>query len=231
MKFTTTFGCHVSVFGLLFLASPSVKADGDWRARAAIVSIDSNGESELTRPNGKVVTTDISAEVGVDLSVEYQFNNRLGFTLGYLGGSEHEINLHQDFPDGTDFMTSDSFRFNALTVGLAIDLMSRREIEFYLEPFLAYVAFDDVLLESAGAPFDRDTPLDFQIDDKLGFGAAMGLDLPIGQGNWVFHARARVLVVEFEGETSPDPVDPSFSSSIGLDFNALILGIGAGYRF
>ena len=87
------------------------------------------------------------------------------------------------------------------------------------------------MLESAGPRFDRETPLDFDIDEQVGFGAALGLDVPISQGGWSLHAEARILVVGWEGTTLPDPVDPEFSSSIELDFNAFILGLGLGYRF
>lgn len=202
-----------------------------WQANIAFTSIDPNGQSSLLRPNGKTVTTSMDRQAGMALALRYRVSDRISISAGFLGNSTHTVVLHQDFPDGTDFDTSDMFRFNALTIGLPYSLSRARNWDFYVEPFLAYVTFDNVFLESAGPPFDIDIPLDLKVDDKLGFGAALGFDYPVAGDRWVLHAGARILVAKFDGQTSEDPSSPGFSSSMELDFNALLLSAGVGYRF
>lgn len=231
MKLATVFlpACLATLAA--FVPADVFAAGYSWQTNIAFTSIDPNGESSLLRPNGKTVTTSMDRQTGMELAVRYQVSDRIGVSAGFLGNSTHTIVLHQDFPDDTDFETSDTFRFNALTIGLPVSLSPTRNWDFYVEPFLAYVMFDDVFLESAGPPFDIDMPLDLNVDDKLGFGAALGFDYPVAGDRWVLHAGARILVAKFDGQTSEDPSNPGFSSSMELDFNALLLSAGVGYRF
>lgn len=224
--------------GIIFLAVTTcicqarvAKAEREWSVHLNLLAIQANGEKSLDRPNGKVVSTDIDSGVGVELGMGYKVGRRASLTISYLGGSEHQVTLRQDFPDGTDFQTADVFQFDSLSIGCALDLMPDRELHVFVEPFVAYVRFDDVYLDSAGPPFDQASPLNLDIESQMGFGIAFGVAAPVGDGHWTINANLRLLVAGFDGTTFPNPEFPDTSSSIGLDFNPIMVGVGVGYRF
>ena len=210
--------------------SQSVAAD-PWQISITGNFVSPDGETTLSRPNGKLVSTDIDSSAGFSLELGYDLGARSTLTLSYAGSAKHKLTIHQDFPDGSDFSSSDNFRMDTISLGWQYKLVPSRGFNVYLEPNLTYVHFSDVYLESAGPPFDREAPLDFEIDEQLGLGLTLGLDVPLGTSNWSMTGTASVMVFGFEGRTTPDPNDPGFDSGIDLDFNALSVGLGMTYDF
>jgi hypothetical protein len=221
----------VVLTSLLVLVPGAGLADPGWRANFGLLSIDVNGEKSFGRPNGKTVSTDIDGAAGFEIAVERSVGRRWGATFSYIGGSAHSVSIRQDFPDSTSFESSDEFSFTSISFGLQYDLVPDKDWHLHVEPYLAYVVFDDVYLESAGPPYDQQAPLDLDIDNPLLAGLALSFESPFSDSRWNWYAKARLLLATFEGETYPNPDFPGESSSIELDFNSLMLGVGIGYTF
>ena len=62
-----------------------------------------------------------------------------------------------------------------------------------------------------------------KLKSELVVGAVVGVDVPIGQGNWIFNAHARYLHASAEPDLG--------ISGLDLDFRPLLLGLGFGYMF
>lgn len=215
----------------MLLVSTAAFAEEPWHVSVGLRAIDANGEKSLHRPNGKTVSTDIDGGSGIDVALRRSLTDRWSLSLAYFGSSEHRVTLRQDFPDGTDFSTSDTFDFDALALGFPYELLAKSGWRLALEPFVAFVSYDDVYLQSAGPPFDQQAPLNLDIEDEIGVGARLALESRFSDSRWRWYVDTRLLVVKFEGTTYPNPDFPGTSSSIELDFNSLMLGIGVGYDF
>lgn len=61
------------------------------------------------------------------------------------------------------------------------------------------------------------------VDNDLGFGAIIGLDIPVGDGGWLFQLNLRHISTDMEGREGTNRVD--------VDYDPTIFSIGFGYRF
>jgi len=205
---------------------------GRWTFRTAALFISPGGEFSAVRANGKRVTSDITADVGLRFEAEYRIGSRTGFSFSYIGGSQHDFVIHQDFPDGTDFESSDSFAYDSLTAGFTIHRRHRLPVDLFVEPFLTWATYDDIALASAGPPFDRDAPfLEVDVADAFGVGTVVGVDAPLGSSRWSFHALAGLVVIPFQGEfpTQQDEPGEAATSTLGPGFSFPVVGVGLSF--
>ena len=202
-----------------------------WHIRGGVAYASPDGSFETQRANGKFVTSDIDEGTVFALRVERQLTRRLGITVGGLGLSEHYFIIRQDFPDGLTFIARDAFRFNAVTAGIALHFFQNRFAQVVLEPFLLFAWYNDVILSSAGPPFDRTTPLDIDIESRPGLGLIVNLEIPLGTPALTLNPWAGLAAVEFSGPFPADPALPGTEGDIGVGFSPLMVGVALGFHF
>jgi len=177
-------------------------------------------------PSGRVVATgtgdakgavNLGAGVGAGLRVEYQFSNRLGVEVGALASANLDITL-----GGLDNAVEDHFgvsSFSSATVGLNVHLTPGRPIDLYAGPLLAFVRYSGIRVGNGIRA--KDTPV--SIDNDVGFGAVIGLDVSLGDRGWLVQANLRYIDIDMIGSSG--------AISAVSEFNPVIFSIGLGYRF
>jgi len=109
--------------------------------------------------------------------------------------------------------------FTPVTLGLNLHLTPDRPVDLFVGPLLALSSYGNVEV-SAGVGAAT-TPV--SIDNDIGFGAVLGLDLALGETGWLAQANVRY----FATETKSSAGSISFSGR----FNPVIFSLGLGYRF
>lgn len=101
-----------------------------------------------------------------------------------------------------------------LTAGLNFHLTRQSRFDLYVGPTIGYVLYGDLDIGD-----ER-----LSIDDDFTWGAAFGVDLPMGDKGWMFSGALRYL----DTEASPDDLGPTDES---LDVSPWVVQVSAGYRF
>ena len=190
---------------------PSVKLSFD------LAMVNPSGDNVTTDVGTGGVSVDFDPKAGAGLRLEYRFSESLGLEFGFLGASSFEVNVG-DLGDSFGVESSVS-SFAPLTVGLNYHFDSSERFDLYAGPLLAFVRYGDVSVQTGtGGVQTIDS-----VDSDTGFGLILGVDVPLGQSNWLLQSNLRYIATELTGSTA----DGSFDS----DFDPLILSIGFGYRF
>lgn len=215
---------------LILLTQPAIAQKDSWHLRGAAAYARADGSFHTQRANGKFVTSDIDDGIVFNLRAERRISSRVGVTVGGLGLSRHRFIIHQDFPDGTTFEASDDFLFQAVTTGAAIHFLRERRAQFLLEPFLLFAWFDDVSVASSGNMFDRETPIDVDIQPQLDVGLIASFEFSVAKslsvGPWV-----GLSAVRFTGPFPADPALPDSEGDIDVDFSPVMAGVAMTYHF
>lgn len=180
----------------------------------------------LVNPSGEVVGTevgvggvnvDIDSKAGAGFRLEYLFTPALGVEFGLLGASSFDVNVG-NLGNGIGVETGiDSFA--PLTIGLNYHFPTDHSLDLFAGPFLASVRYGEVSVQTGtGGVVTTET-----VDTDTGWGVILGIDLPLGSGNWLLHSNLRYIDTNMKGSTSDDQFDSNF--------DPLIFSIGFGYRF
>jgi len=180
----------------------------------------------LVNPSGEVVGTevgvggvsvDIDTKAGAGLRLEYRFAPALGIEFGLLGASSFDVKVG-DLGNGVGVATGVN-SFAPLTLGLNYHFPAGDSFDLFAGPFLASVRYGDVSVQTGiGGVVTTET-----VDTDTGWGVILGVDLPLGSGNWLLQSNLRYIDTNMKGATS----DGGFDSN----FDPLIFSIGFGYRF
>ena len=180
----------------------------------------------LVNPSDEVVATevgvggvsvDIDSKAGAGLRLEYRFSPALGVEFGLLGTSSFDVNVG-NLGNGVGVETGIS-SFTPLTIGLNYHFPTDQSLDLYAGPFLAFVRYGDVSVQTGtGGVVTSET-----VDTDTGWGVILGIDLPLGSGNWLLQSNLRYIDTSLTGSTSDGRFDG--------DFDPLIFSIGFGYRF
>ncbi|MEM7355145.1 MAG: OmpW family outer membrane protein [Acidobacteriota bacterium] len=218
LRFQTVF---VYLFAVLLLAlAPAALAEEDskWHLRlfAANVNADLNAD-DLDSDT----TLEDDADTGLGISLERRLSHRLGLEIGALATSP-DIGFRQVQQDDFLIVADDGLRLTPIYAALNIHFTRGRKVDFYAGPMLAYVLYDEVVLDAGnGLVAELDPDNDFAI------GANVGLDVGLGKGRWTFGASAKYLDTTFDSiVVGGDPDD-----DVSVDVDPLILSLGFGYRF
>ena len=192
-----------------------------WRLFPAFADGDASELQDFTVTDRRQMSLD--AGKGFGTSLEY-------LALPWLGLELAGIFLDQDAHfvfDEIDVwgMDSDSTLNTLLTFGPNFHLTPNSKADLYVGPFIGYSFRDDLTFNDQGRTFEYD------LDDEFGFGAQLGLDVPVcPKGRcFTFHSALRYLELENEPKGPTNGVLPR--RDFDLDFEHLIFSIGAGYRF
>ncbi len=199
-------------------AETMVKVKPGWTARFFGVRIDPDEgpfRESSTRPDGVSERSHLHLDggVGAGVEIEYQFNDRVGLAASAIFanlGSELFFDLDDEWESDEDDIS-----FLSFLVGPNFHLTPDKKADLYLGLFVGLVDLGStsyqVLGETQRRSFDADTV----------FGAQLGVDIPIGQGDWAVNLAARYMDMTVEtGEEGPEvAADP------------LVLQAGFSYKF
>ena len=122
-----------------------------------------------------------------------------------LSWSNHDVSLD---PSGNG-----ELRMTPLVVGANFHVLRTDKVDLYVGPQLAYVLYGET---------EFDTAPDIKNKNDLTFAAILGVDVPLGDGKWMFAAAAQFILTEAEQDTS---------GGRSLDMDPVALEIGFGVRF
>ena len=228
---STTSARVLLVVALSGATTLAVAQESAWSLSLRAGMMDAGGEFTATRDNGKTVASDIDGGFYVSVGVERRLGPRWGVSFGYEGSPSRTFGIEQDFPDGTDFSSSDSFSYHALTGGVVYRLLTRSSFDLLVEPYLAWGWFDDVSLAGAGPPFDRTEPLAVDVSSGLGAGAALSARARLGDGGFSLGARGGLTIQRFQGIFPDDPSIPGSGGDIDVAFNPVYLTVELAFFF
>ena len=181
---------------------------GCWKLRFGIARAD--GEDEILNVfplagGGEERTKlGVTAGGGPAVSAEYMFNRRTG-----LEGSLCLIDLNAlgVFDTATEWdMTKQDLGVTTLAIGPNFHLTPGQSVDFYVGVFAAMAMFDDLDYTLLGRQLRAD------LDDETGFGAQVGIDIPLGASAWGVNLAARYMDLEadvggdFPGTLSLSPL-------------------------
>lgn len=190
---------------------PSLKLEFD------LAFIDPSGDNAAVGVGPGGVNVDLDPGAGAGLRLEYRFAEALGVELGVLGASSFDVTVG-NLGDGFGVETSIS-SFAPVTLGLNYHFSSGNRVNVYAGPFLALIRYGDVEVQTGtSGVVTRES-----VDTDTGWGVIVGLDVPVGSGNWLLQSNLRYIQTNMKGTT----VDGVFDS----DFDPLILSVGFGYKF
>jgi outer membrane protein W len=218
----------VSVLGftaLLFtVAAPAAAADAGWKVRVSGVWADPDFRWEQVSELDERQSATTSSDLGFGLGLEYRLSDRLGIEAG-VAWLEPEVNVSVEIPSVIEISESDSLGFNPITVALNIYLTPNSSVDVYVAPMIAYVRYDDLTLD-LGMFCDPGMLclFHFDVDDDLGWGAALGVDIPLGDRGWLLSASVGYL------DTDIDVTDTDGDSE-AFDFDPVTASVGVAYRF
>lgn len=200
-----------------------------WSLRVDGFSMDTQrGAPRATSPDTVVYVGDGNGAAGA-VSCEYRRGELVGFELGALGGGDYLGNFSIRIgPQHADSLVySDTVGFSAIFAGVNFHLTPGDRVDFYAGPSVAYMDYSDITMrvfDGPGAPFDNimnSYLVRLSFDRDLAIGANVGMDVPFGEGGWLFNLNARYLDTAIEGSAFASP----------RNYDPLLFGLGFGYRF
>ena len=211
----------VMVFVLVGLASrtEAVAASSNdpvrgWVLRISPTWVDSErGRGTVIDYRGGVVSGLEPQDVGLGVTGEYRFSPHLGLEVGLLAFSN---GVGAVVRDGV-VVASGTSSYGSITLGPDFHLTSNGPADLFVGPFLAYTAHTDV-------GFYGDEWAGVRVGGSLGWGAVLGVDVPVGEGGWRLSASVRYIDTNLGGrDGNGDPFE--------VDFGPTAVGVGFGYRF
>lgn len=156
---------------------------------------------------------------GLGVGLEYRLSPWVGLEIGGLATEAQRGSL----------ATESSFRMTSVLARLDLHFTPTSRVDFYGGPVGGYVRIGEVTTHTiVDWPLGRETrETRASGDDKLAWGLALGLDVPIGgRGSFLtFGATYLELPLEVSGEGAND-----HGERVG-DFDPLIAHVGYGVRF
>jgi outer membrane protein W len=210
------------------IASPAAAA-GQWNLRGFGAWVDP--DVDFRQVDGtQTVRATADAAFGLGLGAEYQFSSRWGFEVGVLRASPDVIITLDSTEPVMTISTSDSTVFTPLTAGVNAHLTPNAKVDVYIGAFLAYTLYDNLDFRlQAEIPVDDtvevlDERVQIDVDNDFGWGALIGIDVPLGPSNWGLSGTVEYLDTDLD--TTDDDGD---RTSIGFD--PLIVTFGFVYSF
>jgi outer membrane protein W len=197
--------------------SASAAEDRGWRLRVDFGFVEPGGDGSSVQVDGVSARVQVDGGAGIGVRGEYQFSPRLGFEIGAFASGNAEVGSGVHIEGISAGLKVSSFA--ALTAGLNVHLIPSSRPDLYIGPLLAYAAYDDVGL---GVSTERGTVY-LSADRDVGFGAILGLDVPIGKKGWTFNVNLRHIRTRLEARGS--------DGRVKMDYDPTIFAVGFGYRF
>jgi outer membrane protein W len=135
-----------------------------------------------------------------------------------------------DSTSGLD-TTSGDISLIPITLGINVHFGDAERADFYVGAFVAYVLTGDLELDVVTrttrlGPFMTMSEFggSVELDDELGFGGVLGVDVPFGGDAWMFTAQVRFM------DLAPE-IDDEADEAEELEINPYSLRLGFAYSF
>jgi outer membrane protein W len=183
-----------------------------WRLRLDFSWVNSSGSTVSTKSD-----FGLDSGFGGGLRAEYLFTERLGVELGVLGTGS--IDMASELTAGRFANEFSLGGYSAVSAGLNVHLTPNDPIDLYIGPQLALFNYSSID-SRAGSGFVGGS---LSVDDDIGIGAMLGLDIPFGDSSWIFHSSLRYFDTDINdsggGSGFDRQYDPTiFSLGVGLQF-------------
>jgi outer membrane protein W len=206
----------VVVTTTLCAVTPAAAADG-WKLRLQAAWSSPQGDFREV-DDDEVITAEFNSSFGFGLQIERMVSSRIGIEFGVLW-SEPDVEVVIEEPPIRLGLES-PFRITPVILGVNYHLGSGGKTDFYIGPALAWVFYDDVVLDDPD--FGRET---LTVDDDYAWGATLGLDVNLTEtGKWAFNGEIRWM------KGSTDFKNPE-GESRSVDVDPLYVTLGVTYRF
>ncbi len=195
-------------------AAAPKQEEGGWVLRAGPMWMESgHSDGSVIGHRGDGVSGFEPRGVGLSVAGEYRQSQRLGLEVGVLATSN---GAGARYRDGRAVAVGTS-SYGSLWFGPNVHLTPDRAADLFFGPFLAYTARTDV-------GFDHDEWAGVRIDSSFGWGAVLGVDIPVGGRGWRVCTSVRYIDTNLDGtDRNGDPFE--------LDVGPTAVGVGVGYRF
>lgn len=207
----------IFVLALMMTVQPTraQQHDPHWMLRVDLSFVNPSGDFVSTGIGDGTIGTEINTAFGAGLRGEYQFSPRLGFELGVLGAGSPGVKT--GIFDGT---IGNEVRLNSFTqfaVGLNVHLTPDQPVDLYLGPQLALLRYGDEAVRATIGGVGTSV----SVDNDVGWGAIIGLDVPLGKRGWMIQTNLRYIETQMSGS------EDFFKSN----FDPLVFSVGFGFRF
>ncbi len=188
-----------------------------WQLKLDLAFVNPSGDTVVVDIGTAGVDVDFDNKVGGGLRGEYQFSEALSVEIGAFGASSFGVTVG-DIGDNIGVATNVR-SVTPLSVGLNYHFARNSPIDLYAGPFISYVQYGDIRTEAGTGGVGTSVG----VDSDFGWGAIVGLDIPIGKKGWSVQSSIRFIDTKIKGVSDGGPFDS--------DFDPTVFSIGVGYRF
>ena len=205
-------------------STPAAAADSGWKLRASGLWVEPDFSWEEVSEYGERQSATASGELGFGLGLEYRVSGRLGIEAS-VAWVAPEIVVSLEQPPIIDVSSGDGLESTTIGLALNIHLTPNAVFDLYLAPTISYVFYGDLTFD-LGMFCDPDMLclFPFEVGDEVGWGGALGVDVPLGQGGWLLNGSVAYQSSDIE-VTDPDGDSESFG------FDPITIALGVAYRF
>lgn len=209
---------------LLFGAAVTAEAsEPGWKLRVFVAGIDPDLSETVVNDDGDDIRVTGDSALGLGVSLEYQFSNRLGVDLGILSGAPN-VKLGADIPELGEVSFTSSMSTTIVNLDLLVHLTpSSPTLDFYLGAGAAKASYGNLHYEIANLDV-----LDLRIGDDLTWSARAGIDISFGaDSKWAAFGSLRYMPSRIEVWETDDGADDSET----FDYNIFNFNVGLAIRF
>ncbi len=202
--FVTTIFCVVSQSQTALAQS----FEPTWQLNLDLVFVNPTGDAVIVDVGTAGVDVDFDSKVGAGLRGEYQFSEALSVEIGAFAASSFGVTVG-DIGNNVGVATKVS-SIAPFTVGLNYHFTRDSSIDLYAGPFLSYARYGDIGTEVGTGGVGTNVA----VDNDVGWGAVVGLGIPIGGKGWSVQSSIRFIDTEIKGVSDGDPFDSEFDPTV-----------------
>ena len=197
-------------------SAASAEEASRWNLKTSLAVLDTDSPFSLDKPSGGQVHAGGDASVGVAFSIEYRLSELVGLEFGTVYAKTPDV---KDTAEGDSYELGEGPSFWPLMAGANFHLVDSESFDFYVGPRVAYVNFGDFDLDVDGET------LSFDVENEFAWGATIGVNYEVGNGQWALVAEVTYLDLDME-------VLERGADTVTVDgFDPLMVSVGAAYRF
>lgn len=168
------------------------------------------------------IDTEPQGSFGFAVDYEYRYSDLFGIGVS-LARTEAEMEItHYVALRYPPHYTGD-LAMVPLTLSPLFHLVNHEALDVYCGPLLGYVFMDELKTEDYGFGTNA-----YGVKDRFTYGALVGLDIPLGNTNWLLTSSIRYMVVRAEID---EPYQHVEDMNARIDIDPIVFQAGIGYTF